>query len=213
LRIRWHGHACFEIAGSTVVVTDPHDGRSIGIKPPRATADLILVSHDHFDHNCSKAVGGADTAVLKEPVMTVDRGVRIEGVEAYHDEARGSKRGKIVIFRFEMDGFTFCHLGDLGHVIDDASVEQLGGVDFLFVPVGDVFTIGPESALRVIEKIKPKVAVPMHYRTQGLSLSIRPLQDFLDLVDKNRVVKVGNEVDFASEDLPDGGTEYWVFSE
>ena len=213
MRVRWHGHACFEIAGSSVVVTDPHDGKSIGIRPPEATADLVLVSHDHFDHNCSRAVSGSDSSVVTKPVMTVDRGVRIEGFEADHDDQGGSKRGRVTIFKFELDGFSFCHLGDLGHVVDDTLAEQLAGVDFLFVPVGDVFTIGPEGALRVIEKVKPRIAVPMHYRTQGLSLSIRPLQDFTKLVDDDRVLRVGNEVDIAREDLPEEGTEYWIFSE
>jgi L-ascorbate metabolism protein UlaG (beta-lactamase superfamily) len=213
LRIRWHGHACFEIAGSSVVVTDPHDGRSIGIRPPRAVGDVVLVSHDHFDHNCSRLVRNSETTVVADPVMTVDKGVRIEGIEAFHDDQRGRKRGNITIFRFELDGLSFCHLGDLGHPIDDVTAERLAGVDVLFVPVGDVFTIGPETALTVIDKIRPKVAVPMHYRTQGLSLSIRPLQDFLNLVDDERVVKVGNEIDFAAEDLSEPGTEYWVFSE
>ena len=213
MRIRWHGHACFEVAGSSVVVTDPHDGKSIGIKPPCASADIVLVSHDHFDHNCAKMVSGSDSSVVTDPVMTVDRGVRIEGFEADHDDQGGSKRGKITVFKFELDGFSFCHLGDLGHVVDDTLAEHLSGVDFLFVPVGDVFTIGPESALRVIDKVKPKIAVPMHYRTQGLSLSIRPLQDFTKLVDGDRILKVGNEVDIASDDLPEKGTEYWIFSE
>ncbi len=213
MRIRWHGHACFEVAGSTVVATDPHDGRSIGIKPPKVTADVVLVSHDHFDHNCSRLVKGPDAAVVTEPIMTVDKGVRIEGFEAYHDDQGGRKRGKVTLFRFELDGLSFCHLGDLGHIVDDSTAEHLAGVDVLFVPVGDVFTIGPEAALRVVEKIRPRIAVPMHYRTQGLSLSIRPLQDFLALVDDSRVVKVGNEMDFAAEDLPESGTEFWVFSE
>jgi L-ascorbate metabolism protein UlaG (beta-lactamase superfamily) len=213
LRIRWHGHACFEIAGSTVVVTDPHDGRSIGIKPPKVTADVVLVSHDHFDHNCSRLVKGPDAVVVTEPVMTLDKGVRVEGFEAYHDDQGGRKRGKVTLFKFELDGISFCHLGDLGHVVDDSTAEHLAGVNILFVPVGDVFTIGPEAALRVIDKIRPRIAVPMHYRTQGLSLSIRPLQDFLALLDDSRVVKVGNEIDFAADDLPESGTEFWVFSE
>ncbi|MCJ7489526.1 MAG: MBL fold metallo-hydrolase [Thermoplasmata archaeon] len=213
MRIRWHGHACFEIAGSTVVVTDPHDGRSIGIKPPKVTADVVLVSHDHFDHNCSRLVKGPDAVVVTEPVMTLDKGVRVEGFEAYHDDQGGRKRGKVTLFKFELDGISFCHLGDLGHVVDDSTAEHLAGVNILFVPVGDVFTIGPEAALRVIDKIRPRIAVPMHYRTQGLSLSIRPLQDFLALLDDSRVVKVGNEIDFAADDLPESGTEFWVFSE
>lgn len=213
MRIRWHGHACFEVAGSSVVVTDPHDGRSIGIRPPQVTADVVLVSHDHFDHNCSRAVKGSDTSVIDSPAMTVEKGVRVEGVEAAHDDQGGAKRGKMILFRFELDGFSFCHLGDLGHALDDRQRELIGQVDVLFVPVGDVFTIGPEAATKVVRKLSPKVVVPMHYRTPGLSLSIKPVQDFLDLCDPERIVKVGNEVDFASEDLPADGTEVWVFSE
>lgn len=212
MRIRWHGHSCFEIAGSVQVVTDPHDGKSLGIAPPRAKADLVLVSHDHFDHNCARVVKKQDARVLSTPVMTVEQGVRVEGVEASHDDAGGAKRGKVVMFRFEMDGMSFCHLGDLGHELDEATVERVAPVDFLFVPVGDVFTIGPEAAKRTVDRISPKVAVPMHYRTQGLSLSIKPVQDFLALCAKDQIVKVGNEVDFSPEDLPESGTEIWLFS-
>ena len=213
MRIRWHGHSCFEIAGSVQVVTDPHDGKSLGIAPPRVKADLVLVSHDHFDHNCARLVKKQDASVLTGPVMTVEQGVRVEGIEANHDDAGGSKRGKVVLFRFEIDGMSFCHLGDLGHDLDEVTVERIAPLDFLFVPVGDVFTIGPDAAKRVIDKVAPKVAVPMHYRTQGLSLSIKPVQEFLNLCDKDLVVKVGNEVDFSPEDLPESGTEIWLFSQ
>lgn len=213
MRIRWHGHSCFEVAGTAQVVTDPHDGKSLGIAPPRAKADLVLVSHDHFDHNCARLVKKQDACVLSKPVMTVEQGVRVEGIEENHDDAGGAKRGKVVVFKFEMDGMSFCHLGDLGHELDEATADRIGPVDFLFVPVGDVFTIGPEAAKRVVDMISPKVAVPMHYRTQGLSLSIKPVQDFLALCDKDKVVKVGNEVDFSDEDLPQSGTEIWLFSQ
>ena len=213
MRIRWHGHACFEVAGSSVVVTDPHDGKSIGIRPPAVTADLVLISHDHFDHNCARLVKDAHTAVIDRPIMTVEKGVRVEGVEAFHDDQQGAKRGKVNLYRFEMDGFSFCHLGDLGHVLDDVQTDKLVGVDFLFVPVGDVFTIGPEGAKRVIERVKPRVVIPMHYRTPGLSLSIRPLQDFLVAMEGEQVNRVGNEIDFTAEDLPQSGMEIWTFSE
>lgn len=212
MRIRWHGHSCFEITGSVQVVTDPHDGKSIGIAPPRAKADLVLVSHDHFDHNCARLVRKQEATVIAEPVMTVERGVRVEGIEAYHDDSQGAKRGKVVLFRFEVDGMSFCHLGDLGHDLDDQVVDRIAPLDVLFVPVGDVFTIGPEAARRIVDKVSPKVAVPMHYRTQGLSLSIKPVQDFLKLCDDAQVVRVGNEVDFSPEDLPLSGTEIWLFS-
>jgi len=194
------------------VVTDPHDGRSIGIAPPKVSADIVLISHDHFDHNCSSVVAGADSTVFDKPVMTVEKGVRIEGINAFHDADGGVKRGKVTIFRFEVDGTSFCHLGDLGHTLGETTVDKIAPVDFLFVPVGDTFTIGPQSAKSVVESIGPKVAVPMHYRVPGLSISLQPVQKFLDVVKGRRISQVGNEVEFAQDDLPEGGTEIWVFS-
>ena len=212
MRVRWQGHSCFEIGGSVTVVTDPHDGKSLGISPPHVKGDLILVTHDHFDHNAVTQVKGPGTCVISKPIMTVERGVRVEGLTASHDTSGGSKRGQITIFKFELDGFTFCHLGDLGHELDESLTEKIAPVDVLFVPVGDVFTVGPEVAKRVVESVSPKVAVPMHYRVPGMSLSIKPVQNFLKLFDQAAVVKVGNEVDFSQEDLPSSGTEIWVFS-
>ncbi len=212
MRIRWHGHACFEVEGSVRVVTDPHDGKSLGIAPPSVKADLVLVSHDHFDHNFVKGVEGDDTTVLSRPVMTVEKGVRVEGILANHDNEGGSKRGRITMFKFELDGLSFCHLGDLGHLLDEQQVDKISPVDVVFVPVGDVFTIGPEGAKKVVEQINPKVAIPMHYRVPGLGLSIQPVQNFIRLCDQKKVVKMGNEVEFTGDELPQDGTEFWVFS-
>lgn len=214
MRIRWHGHACFEIEGSVKVVTDPHDGKSLGIAPPDAEADLVLISHDHFDHNCAEVVRGKDTCVVTKPVMTVEKGVRIEGLTASHDSSGGSKRGQVTMFKFELDGTTFCHLGDLGHKLDEETVERIGLLDFLFVPVGDVFTIGPNIAKQVVDELGPRVAIPMHYRVPGLGLSLKGVDSFLALCEKTQIMKVGNEVEFAMEDLPEKGTtEVWVFSD
>jgi len=212
LRIRWHGHSCFEIEGSVKVVTDPHDGKSLGIAPPKVKADVVLISHDHFDHNCARVVQGTDSAVVSRPVMTVERGVRIEGVEAAHDTEGGARRGKMTLFRFELDGIKFCHLGDLGHKLDEDIVERIAPVDLLFVPVGDTFTIGPEVAKQVVDAVRPKVAIPMHYRVPGLGLALKPVQNFLERFSQSQIMKVGNEVDFSSEELPETGTEIWVFS-
>ena len=193
------------------VVTDPHDGRSLGLAPPKVRADIVLISHDHFDHNADSAVRGPDCSVIRDPVMTVEKGVRIEGITASHDVNGGAKRGKITIFRFEVDGTSFCHLGDLGHVLDESAVDRIAPVDVLFVPVGDTFTIGPQSAKEVVDTVGPKVAVPMHYRVPGLGLSIQPVEKFLDAAKGRHVVRVGNEVEFSRDDLPEG-TEIWVFS-
>ena len=193
-------------------MTDPHDGKSLGIAPPNVKADLVLVSHDHFDHNCVKLVQGVDSSVITKPVMTVEKGVRIEGIVADHDSDGGAKRGHVTLFKFELDGTSFCHLGDLGHGLSGTQVDEISPVDFLFVPVGDVFTIGPAAAKETIARISPKVAIPMHYRVPGLGLAIQPVQNFLKLCDQKQIVKVGNEVEFTREDLPDTGTEIWLFS-
>jgi len=137
LYIRWHGHACFEISDENItLVTDPHDGKSIGIKPPIVKADIVLVSHDHFDHNSIRTVEGPNTEVIHsrpegEPVS----GIEIRSYQTYHDDMEGEKRGVNNIFNFIMKGIRFCHLGDLGHVIDDRTAEMLKPIDILFIPV------------------------------------------------------------------------------
>ncbi len=209
--IRWHGHACFEIRDGTTVITDPHDGKSIGIPAPSLKGDLVLVSHDHFDHNCVRQVKGSDISVIKEPIMTVERGVRIQGIETFHDTAKGSKRGRNIAFKIEMDGMTLCHLGDLGHMLDDQQLSEVGRPDVLLIPVGNTFTLDVKAAIELAKRISPKVIIPMHYRVGGLSLSIRPVDDFLKGFSDKEVVRVGNEIEFKPEDLSES-TEVWLFS-
>lgn len=209
--LRWHGHSCFELRDDSTVITDPHDGKSIGIPAPNLKADVVLVSHDHFDHNCVRHVKGSDLSVIKEPILTVERGVRIQGIETFHDTANGAKRGRNIVFKIEMDGMTFCHLGDLGHMLSEAQLAEVGSPDILFIPVGNTFTLNVEGAIELAKKISPKVIVPMHYRIGGLSLSIRPVDDFLRGFADIEIVRVGNEIEIKTEDVPEQ-TEIWVFS-
>jgi L-ascorbate metabolism protein UlaG (beta-lactamase superfamily) len=204
-------HSCFEIEDAITVVIDPHDGRSIGMKPPSLRADLVLITHDHFDHNAVRVVRG-DYVVIKEAGSRNVKGVSVRGIVAYHDDVRGEKRGRMNLFRFTMEGVVFCHLGDLGHLLSQEQVEELGRVDVLFVPVGGVFTIDGAQAQQLVRMIRPKVAVPMHFRVGGLSLSIHNADEFLEGLPEERVVRVGNEVEFEKEELPEE-TEYWVFSQ
>jgi len=209
--IRWHGHSCFELRDGATVITDPHDGKSIGIPAPNLKGDIVVISHDHFDHNCARVVKGQGLSIIRDPIMTVDRGVRIQGIETCHDSQNGEKRGKNIVFKIEMDGVTFCHLGDLGHMLDEEQLAQIGVPDILFIPVGNVFTLDVKSAVRLAEEMRPKVVIPMHYRIGGLSLSIRPVDDFLAGFPEDRVLKVGNEMEFKQNELPENG-EVWVFS-
>jgi len=211
MRLIWHMHSCFEVSDEVTVVIDPHDGRSIGVKPPQLRADLVLISHDHFDHNAIRAVKG-DYTVIRDVSPRTVKGVAIRGLTAYHDDVGGERRGKVNIFHFTVNGVRFCHLSDLGHMLTPAQVQELGEVDVLFVPVGGVFTIDGAQAQRLVRAIKPKVAVPMHFRVGGLSMSIQNADAFLNGLPEESVVRVGNEVEFEAEDLPER-TEHWVFSQ
>ncbi len=210
LQIRWHGHACWEITNDITVVTDPHDGKSIGIPAPSVAGDIILVSHDHYDHNSVKSVEKEGSKVVTDGRKRNVDNVEIKGIEAFHDECGGQKRGKNIIYKFIMDGITFCHLGDLGHDLDEGQIQQIGDVDILFVPVGGTFTVDAEQAWNIIGKIHPKITIPMHYKIGGLSLPIASIDPFLEK-NKHRLLKVGNEIDIEKEDLPTE-SEVWTFT-
>ena len=210
LQIRWHGHACWEITNEKTLVTDPHDGKSIGIPAPSVTGDIILVSHDHYDHNSVKSVEKDGSKVILDGRKRTIDNVEIKGVDSFHDEAGGAKRGNNIIYKFTMDEIKFCHMGDLGHELDDDTANKLGDVDILFIPIGGTFTVDDKKAWNVINKIKPKIIVPMHYKIGGLSLPIAGPDKFLEQSDC-KVIHVGNEIDIEKEDLPDN-PEVWTFT-
>lgn len=209
LEIIWHGHSCFEVRGSRTIVFDPHDGKSIGIPAPVVSADTVFVSHDHFDHNAVRSVHG-DPQVVNEPVEGDLAGMNTRTHVLPHDTSGGQKRGMVRCYRVEMDWASMLHLGDVGDLPPGELIEKEQGVSFLFLPVGGVFTIGPREAVKWIEALKPQVAVPMHYRVGGISLSIRPVEDFLAMVSR-KVMKVGHTVSFQAGDLT-GDPAVWVFS-
>ena len=211
IRIRWHGHSCFEISDDITIVTDPHDGRSIGIEPPRVKGDIILISHGHYDHDKSRVVEKPDSIIVKEELGEREvMGVKIEGYETYHDDVGGVKRGTNVVYRFECDEFSFCHLGDIGHMPSNDLIGKIRGVDILFAPIGGVFTIDARGAWEIVEKVKPRIVIPMHYRVIGLSLPVATLDKFTG-GHGDQVVNVGNEIDIEKADLPDK-FEIWTFS-
>lgn len=209
MELIWHGHACFEVQGRRTVVFDPHDGRSIGIPPPAATAEFVFVTHNHFDHNAVRSVKGEPRIIDHVLEEEVD-GISVRTYVLPHDDVGGRKRGMVRVYRLETEGISFLFLGDVGIPPPQDLADKERNPSFLFVPVGGVFTIGPEDALRWIEALMPRVAVPMHYRVGGLSLSVKPVEEFLSAVPW-KVLKVGKAVSFQSSDLPDE-TEIWVFS-
>lgn len=210
LQIRWHGHACWEITNDITLVTDPHDGKSIGIPAPTVAGDIILVSHDHYDHNSVKSVEKDNSKVVTDVRKRTIENIEISGFDSFHDEDKGAKRGNNIIYKFIINEIKFCHLGDLGHELDNDTIQKIGEVDILFIPIGGTFTVDDKQAWNVVNKIKPKIIIPMHYKIGGLSLPIAGIDPFLAQA-KHKVIHVGNEIDIEKEDIPTE-PEIWTFT-
>lgn len=211
MRVRWHGHSCFEFGdGDVTVVVDPHDGRSIGIRPPSVTADVVLMTHNHYDHNAVRVVKGNHTDFLSVEGEFSAKGLTFEGLHTFHDAVGGSERGDNIMYLFEMDEITVCHCGDLGCMPDPGVLDRIRGVDMLFVPTGEVFTMPLPEVRAFLEAVNPNVIVPMHYRVGGLSIPITPLDEFLDMIPDEAVDYIGNEIDVSRDDI-DGMKQCWVF--
>jgi len=180
--ITWQGQSCFKIqdkVGSEgiTLVTDPFD-KSLGLKVPNFEADIITVSHDHVDHNNVAAFRGTPKVVKSAGEYDI-KGVMIEGILSYHDENQGKERGNNIIYRIEIDDITICHLGDLGHVLDNKQLERLEGIDILLVPVGGKYTLDAKRAVEVISQIEPRIVIPMHYKTKDMKIDIDGVDKFI----------------------------------
>ena len=207
--IKWLGHSCFLISldDEVKMITDPFDN-SVGYPKPDVTADVCVVSHDHFDHNCVSVVKG-NPEVVKGKGKKKAKDVNFKGLGAFHDEKQGSLRGENTIFMWELGGIRFAHVGDLGTELSQDQITQMGSVDVLFVPTGGYYTIDARTADKVISSLNPRVVIPMHYKTpvMGPNFPIAGVDEFLK--GKENVVKVGkNSVTFTKETLPQKTTIY-----
>lgn len=180
--ITWYGQSCFLVKGKgAAVAIDPF--ADIGLREPKLEADVLLVSHDHFDHANVSAVSGRAAAgpyVVDTSGEYEAGGVMIEGIPTYHDDKQGADRGRNTAYSFRVDGLHLVHLGDLGHVLDEDTVERIGDVDVLFVPVGGHFTIDAKAAAEVVKLLQPRITVPMHYQVPKLKIKeLAPVDPFL----------------------------------
>lgn len=203
MKIKYLGHACFMITSEAgaKIITDPYEpGGNIKYGEITESADIVTVSHEHTDHNNVAAVGGKPEVVRGIGKIKV-KGIEFVGIPSYHDEAGGSQRGSNTMFCFEVDGIRVCHLGDLGHLLSDEQVAKLGSIDILLIPVGGYFTISAKVATQVCNQLKPKVIIPMHYRTDKCAFPIAGVDDFLK--GKEAVNRLdASEVEFKQEELP-----------
>lgn len=184
MRIRWYGQSAFLISAERTVFVDPF-GAMEGLAergmrfdyPPieGVEADLLLVTHEHGDHNAVEVVGGSPQ-ILRSTAGTFDSPIgEVIAVASEHDDAAGTMRGPNTIFRFALDGLRLCHFGDFGQA--ELRVEQeraIGEVDVLFLPVGGGPTVGGESAAAVVRALRPRLVIPMHYRTEAVNFLDSP---------------------------------------
>jgi L-ascorbate metabolism protein UlaG (beta-lactamase superfamily) len=203
MKIKYLGHACFMITSHTGVkiITDPYTtGGDLTYGEIKESADIVTVSHDHFDHNNVSAVHG-NPKVVRGAGRSTAKEIEFRGIASYHDEAKGKLRGNNTIFCFEVDGIRVCYLGDLGHLLDSKQVAEIGSVDILLIPVGGYYTIDAKAATQVCNQLKPKVIIPMHYKTEKGIPNIKGLDEFLR--GKANVRRLdASQVEFKRRELP-----------
>lgn len=212
MKIRWNGHASFTITAQdgTVIVTDPYEpgcfggGIQYGVVDDRA--DVAVVSHEHADHNYVKGLKGNPRVVKHTDTA---KGIQFTGVAGFHDESRGKERGTNMVFAFAVDGVRILFAGDLGHQLSADDLKKLGTIDLLLAPVGGFFTIDAAGASKLVEAVKPKVMIPMHFKTGKCTFPIAPVDDFLKRMTQVKKLNA-SEVELSREKLPAKGPEVWV---
>jgi len=218
VEVRSYGHAF-------VLITSPQGMRiamdpfgQIGYPMPDIEADVVTVSHGHSDHNNAALIkgkpkilrglapGGKDWAVIDYQ----EKGVRIRSFPGYHDKVQGKQRGLNGIFLVEAAGLRIVHMSDIGQLPSQRVLDSLGQIDLLFVPVGGHFSIDANEATALVERLKPAVVIPIHYKTDiTASWPIFDEQAFVQ--GKPRVKSVGHRVKISKNTLP-REAEIWVMS-
>jgi L-ascorbate metabolism protein UlaG (beta-lactamase superfamily) len=159
--INWHGQSCFSIFSSqgknnkVSIVIDPFDDE-LGLKIPKLQADVLLISHDHHDHNNIKAVSG-NPFIIDGPGEYDIKEISVRGILGYHDNSEGSERGNSTIYIIETEDMRICHLGDLGQKeLTSEQLDAIGEIDILMIPIGGTYTINAEEATKVMAQIKQR---------------------------------------------------------
>ncbi len=209
MKIKFLGHAAFLITSEKGirVITDPYKpgcyGGGIKYGPITEEADIVTISHEHDDHN-ERGIKG-EPEFIHQPGEKEIKGIKISGYEVYHDKSSGKERGKDIIYNMEIDGVNVVHLGDLGHTLTKADAEKIGNVDVLLIPVGGYFTIDAKEAQEIVNLLKPKVVIPMHFKTSKCDFPIAPVEDYT----MGKETKTfGGEIEIVKDNLPVQTTIY-----
>jgi len=184
MEIRWCGHSYFFIKTQkentkeeTKIAIDPFS-EEIGMKPCEIEADILLITHQHFDHNNKKTVKG-DYFLIEGPGEYEVKEVYIKGILSYHN----AKKEPNTIYLLESEGIKICHLGDLGqNELAPWQIDEMPDVDVLMIPVGGVYTISAKDALKIVNQIEPKIVIPMHYALPKLKVKLDNVAEFLKVI-------------------------------
>lgn len=187
MKIQYLGHSCFRIISDmgTTFVCDPYSSAMVGINMPTVRTDVVTMSHHHKDHDCLDNVIGSPAELDVEVTCCADD-IAIKSIPTFHDDEQGKKRGSNLVFTFNVDGLNVVHMGDIG-CKDYNVIKQIYNCDVLMLPVGGVYTIDAETAKWYVDKVNPKIVLPMHYMTTSHKFKLCALQDFLSLFDESQV--------------------------
>lgn len=215
MRVEWHGQSAFTLTGSeTKVFIDPFGDmaslladRGLRFEHPPIEAegiDLLLVTHEHRDHNAVEVISG-EPQTLRATVGKhgTDAVGEVIGVASEHDEAAGTERGPNTIFVFELDGLRVAHFGDFGQrQLREEQAAAIGAVDLLFIPVGGGPTIGAAQAGAIVSRLDTRWVVPMHYRNERADFLPESEEEFV--AQMPQTVRFETSV-FDTADLPTEG--------
>jgi len=215
-KITFAGQSCFQISVSNSrdhsadIVIDPF-GEETGLKVPNFSADILLVTHQHHDHNNVKAVKGSPFLVSGPGEYEV-KGVFIQGIASFHDDKEGKEKGPNTIYVIEAEEMRFCHLGDWGQKqLTDEQLEKIDSVDILMIPVGGEYTIDSSAAQKIIGQIEPRMVIPMHYALPKLKIKLDDVYKFLKTMGKNSIVPQ-DKLTVKASALPKDGMEIVVLA-
>jgi len=207
MNINWYGQSCFQISSNqgknnhVSTLIDPFE-ESIGLQLPRKLeADVVLITHNHLDHNNVKAVSG-QPFIASGPGEYDVKGIFIQGIPAFHDNVQGKERGRTTIYTIEAEEIKLCHLGDLGQKeLTAEQLDKIGDVDILMIPIGGFFTINAQEAVKIMAQIEPKIIIPMHYKIPNLNIKLDGLDKFLKIVGVKKIEPL-SKLFIKEKDLP-----------
>jgi L-ascorbate metabolism protein UlaG (beta-lactamase superfamily) len=218
MRVRWFGQSAFLLDGTKRVFIDPFADMSEMLRKrggrfdypliEGVEADLVLVTHEHFDHNQVDVIGG-DPTVIRAQAGTLESPVGdVVGVASEHDAVAGTQRGHNTIYCFTLDGTRFCHFGDFGQAaLRPEQREAIGEVGVLFLPAGAGPTVAHDAGAQIVRELAPRVTVVMHYGNEAVDF-LEPPDGLFDALGGEVQRLEGSEADLS--ELTEGVTMFGV---